>query len=67
MSTLKYNPEDAKSTCQLYLASCDLLETRNGSLNFETAVLGYTLDDQKRISKRLQGLLAYTNDCSNHY
>jgi len=27
--------------------------------NFETAILGCTLDDQKRIKKRLQGLLDY--------
>ena len=26
---------------------------------FETAILGCTLDDQKRIKKRLQGLLDY--------
>lgn len=29
--------------------------------NFETALLGCTLDDQKRIKKRLQGLLNYVD------
>jgi len=59
VSTLKNDPESAKSTCQSYLASCSSLENESGNKVFEMAVLGCTLDDQKRIHKRLQGLLDY--------
>lgn len=59
VNTLKNNPDGAKSTCQSYLASCSSLESQEGNTVFETAVLGCTLDDQKRICKRLQGLLDY--------
>lgn len=57
---LKDNPDNAKATCQSYIASCSPLDNdETGSKVFETAVLGCTLDDQKRIFKRLQGLLDY--------
>lgn len=56
---LRDDPDGAKSTCQSYLASCSSSETETGSKIFEAAVLGCTLDDQKRIHKRLQGLLDY--------
>lgn len=59
VSTLKDDPESAKFTCQSYLASCSSLENESGNKVFELAVLGCTLDDQKRIHKRLQGLLDY--------
>lgn len=59
VSTLKIDPDSAKSTCQSYLASCSSSENEFGSKVFEMAVLGCTLDDQKRIHKRLQGLLDY--------
>jgi len=59
VSTLQNDPVVAKSTCQSYLASCSSLENASGSTVFETAVLGCTLDDQKRICKRLQGLFDY--------
>lgn len=56
---LKNDPDSAKFTCQSYLASCSPLENETGSKIFETAILGCTLDDQKRIYKRLQGLMDY--------
>lgn len=59
VNTLKNDPDNAKSTCQSYIASCSPVESVPGSKIFETAVLGCTLDDQKRIYKRLQGLLDY--------
>lgn len=59
VSMLRDDPDGAKSTCQSYLASCSSSETETGSKVFEAAVLGCTLDDQKRIHKRLQGLLDY--------
>jgi BCL2-associated athanogene 2 len=33
--------------------------------NFETAILGCTLDDQKRVKKRLQGLLDYIDKAAH--
>lgn len=59
VNTLKDDPDNAKATCQSYIASCSSMENESGSKVFETAVLGCTLDDQKRIYKRLQGLLDY--------
>lgn len=59
VNTLKDDPDNAKSTCQSYIASCSPVESVPGCKIFETAVLGCTLDDQKRIYKRLQGLFDY--------
>ncbi|KAL5245284.1 hypothetical protein ACI65C_012694 [Semiaphis heraclei] len=59
VNTLKNDPDNAKAICQSYIASCSPLENELGCKVFETAVLGCTLDDQKRIIKRLQGLLDY--------
>lgn len=56
---LKDDPDGAKATCQSYLVSCSPIENESGNTVFETAVLGCTLDDQKRVYKRLQGLLDY--------
>ncbi|XP_023939947.1 BAG family molecular chaperone regulator 2 [Bicyclus anynana] len=51
----------AHSRCQTYMNACTSQpEASSGTdRNFETAILGCTLDDQKRIKKRLQGLLDY--------
>lgn len=59
VNVLRDDPDTAKFTCQSYIASCSSQENESGSKVFETAVLGCTLDDQKRIFKRLQGLLDY--------
>lgn len=59
VGTLKEDPDSAKVMCQSYIDSCSSLENVTGSKIFETAVLGCTLDDQKRIFKRLQGLMDY--------
>lgn len=59
VNTLRDDPDTAKFTCQSYIASCSSQENESGSKIFETAVLGCTLDDQKRVFKRLQGLLDY--------
>ncbi|XP_050432567.1 BAG family molecular chaperone regulator 2-like [Adelges cooleyi] len=59
VNTLKVDADTAKSYCQSYLASCSSSEHEVGNKVFETAILGCTLDDQKRIHKRLQGLLDY--------
>jgi len=59
VSMLRDDPDSAKFTCESYLASCNPSENEGGSKVFEAAVLGCTLDDQKRIYKRLQGLFDY--------
>lgn len=59
VNSLKDDPDNAKATCQSYIASCSSMENESGSKVFEMAVLGCTLDDQKRVYKRLQGLLDY--------
>ncbi|CAH1712705.1 BAG family molecular chaperone regulator 2 [Aphis gossypii] len=62
VNTLREDPDNAKAMCQAYIASCSPLENELGCKVFETAVLGCTLDDQKRIIKRLQGLLDYITE-----
>ncbi|KAF7271456.1 BAG family molecular chaperone regulator 2 [Rhynchophorus ferrugineus] len=50
----------AKQRCISYVNACSSTMI-DGVMdkNFESAVLGCTLDDQKRVKKRLQGLLSY--------
>ncbi|CAK1550746.1 unnamed protein product [Leptosia nina] len=51
----------AHTRCQTYMNACTSQPdpTTGTDKNFETAILGCTLDDQKRVKKRLQGLLEY--------
>lgn len=51
----------AHTRCQMYMNACTSQPdpTTGTDKNFETAILGCTLDDQKRVKKRLQGLLDY--------
>ncbi|XP_026320628.1 BAG family molecular chaperone regulator 2 [Hyposmocoma kahamanoa] len=51
----------AHTRCQTYMNACTSLPdpSTGTDKNFETAILGCTLDDQKRVKKRLQGLLEY--------
>ncbi|KAJ0174256.1 hypothetical protein K1T71_010402 [Dendrolimus kikuchii] len=51
----------ALTRCQTYMNACTSQpDTSSGTdKNFESAILGCTLDDQKRVKKRLQGLLDY--------
>ncbi|CAH0724270.1 unnamed protein product, partial [Brenthis ino] len=51
----------AHTRCQTYMNACTSQPDPSSGTdrNFETAILGCTLDDQKRIKKRLQGLLDY--------
>ncbi|VVD05215.1 unnamed protein product, partial [Leptidea sinapis] len=50
----------AHTRCQTYMNACTSHPDSAGTdKNFETAILGCTLDDQKRVKKRLQGLLEY--------
>lgn len=58
---LKADPSGTKVKCMSYMAACSSLPQDIYDKNFETAILGCTLDDQKRIRKRLHGLLEYIN------
>ncbi|XP_045501717.1 BAG family molecular chaperone regulator 2 [Colias croceus] len=51
----------AHSRCQTYMNACTSQPDPSSGTdkNFESAILGCTLDDQKRVKKRLQGLLEY--------
>lgn len=51
----------AHTRCLTYMNACTSQPDPNTGTdkNFETAILGCTLDDQKRVKKRLQGLLDY--------
>ncbi|CAH2089329.1 unnamed protein product [Euphydryas editha] len=51
----------AHTRCQTYMNACTSQPDPGSGTdrNFETAILGCTLDDQKRIKRRLQGLLDY--------
>lgn len=51
----------AHTRCQTYMNACTSQPDPSSGTdrNFETAILGCTLDDQKRVKKRLQGLLDY--------
>ncbi|XP_046999373.1 BAG family molecular chaperone regulator 2 [Schistocerca americana] len=62
---LREDPFGTKSKCIAFMNSCSS-HTSIGNIdkNFESAILGCTLDDQKRIKKRLQGLLDYIDTLS---
>lgn len=51
----------AHTRCQTYMNACTSQPdpSTGTDKNFESAILGCTLDDQKRVKKRLQGLLEY--------
>ncbi|XP_018575337.1 BAG family molecular chaperone regulator 2 isoform X1 [Anoplophora glabripennis] len=57
---LKSDPETAKAKCISYMNACSsnmvqgIMDKR-----FESALLGCTVDDQKKVKRRLQGLLHY--------
>lgn len=60
--SIKADPSATRTRCLSFMAACSSSSTHSLSdKNFETAILGCTLDDQKRIRKRLQGLLDYMN------
>lgn len=52
------DPLIVKDRCTSYMAACGS-KSEEVDKNFENAVLGCSLDDQKRIRRRLQGLMNY--------
>ncbi|XP_018333337.1 BAG family molecular chaperone regulator 2 isoform X2 [Agrilus planipennis] len=58
--SVRNDPEGAKSKCIAYMNACSSHFVEGATdKNFESALLGCTVDDQKRVKKRLQGLLSY--------
>lgn len=56
---LHNDPFIVRERCISYMAACGSRAEENIDKAFEVAVLGCSLDDQKRIRRRLQGLLNY--------
>ncbi|CAH1116533.1 unnamed protein product [Phaedon cochleariae] len=56
---LKVDPEAAQSKCVSYMNACSSNVEGITNKNFESALLGCTIDDQKKVKRRLQGLLKY--------
>lgn len=56
----KLDPDGTKSRCVTYMNACSShVSAGVTDKKFESTLLGCTLDDQKRVKKRLQGLLNY--------
>ncbi|XP_076246393.1 BAG family molecular chaperone regulator 2 [Calliopsis andreniformis] len=56
---LRDDPSGTRQRCASFMNACTSQGMGHSDKNFETAILGCTMDDQKRIKKRLQGLLDY--------
>lgn len=55
----------SKSRCETFLNACISQPIGPIDKTFEIAILGCTLDDQKKIKKRLQGLMDYFDKMSH--
>ncbi|KAK2586787.1 hypothetical protein KPH14_011812 [Odynerus spinipes] len=56
---LRQDPSGTRQKCAAFMNACSSQAMGHSDKNFETAILGCTIDDQKRVKKRLQGLLDY--------
>ncbi|EGI60844.1 PREDICTED: BAG family molecular chaperone regulator 2 [Acromyrmex echinatior] len=56
---LRQDPNGTRQRCAEFMNACSSHSIGHSDKIFETAILGCTLDDQKRVKKRLQGLLDY--------
>lgn len=56
---LRADPAATRQRCKSFMNACSSHNCEYIDENFETAILGCTLDDQKQVKKRLQGLLDY--------
>lgn len=58
--TMKEDPDGTKDRCVAYMNACSSqIVHGHTDKKFEVVLLGCTVDDQKRVKKRLQGLLSY--------
>ncbi|XP_069690499.1 BAG family molecular chaperone regulator 2 [Periplaneta americana] len=63
--SLRDDPFGTKTRCLAFMNACSSHTRGATDKNFETAILGCTLDDQKRVKKRLQGLMDYIDQATN--
>lgn len=57
---IRSDPDASRARCISYMNACSAHVVQGVTdKNFESALLGCTLDDQKRVKKRLAGLLHY--------
>ncbi|CAG9860208.1 unnamed protein product [Phyllotreta striolata] len=57
---MKTDPESAQARCISFMNACSSSLVHGVTdKNFESALLGCSLDDQKKVKRRLQGLLNY--------
>ncbi|XP_043461414.1 BAG family molecular chaperone regulator 2 [Leptopilina heterotoma] len=56
---LRDDPSATRLRCASFMNACSSQGIGHSDKMFETAILGCTMDDQKRVKKRLQGLLDY--------
>ncbi|XP_014480540.1 PREDICTED: BAG family molecular chaperone regulator 2 [Dinoponera quadriceps] len=56
---LRQDPSGTRQRCAEFMNACSSHGIGHSDKIFETAILGCTMDDQKRVKKRLQGLLDY--------
>ena len=64
---LRADPFGTKTRCVAFMNACSSHTHGAADKNFESAILGCTLDDQKRVKKRLQGLLDYIDHAANFW
>jgi len=62
---LQNDPFGTKNRCVAFMNACSSQTHGMADKNFETAILGCTLDDQKRVKRRLQGLLDYIDKAAH--
>lgn len=62
VKSLRSDPDGTKTRCLAFMNACSPHTHGTADKNFEAAILGCTLDDQKRVKKRLQGLLDYIDE-----
>lgn len=67
VKSLRSDPDGTKMRCLGYMNACSSHTHGTADKNFETAILGCTLDDQKRVKKRLQGLLDYIDEAARFH
>ncbi|XP_015108359.1 BAG family molecular chaperone regulator 2 [Diachasma alloeum] len=57
--SLKTDLTSTRQRCAAFMNACSSQSSGHSDKIFESVILGCTLDDQKRVKKRLQGLLDY--------
>ena len=59
---LHADPGGTRTRCLAYMNACSSHLHTDSDKTFENAILGCALDDQKKVRKRLQGLLYYIEE-----